>query len=196
MGTNIIFLWHRHVQKKTQKNTHTIHKLAPSILHPPEGCTVLALSFLLSNNSLPREKQSVLDLKAKGTCLYHVQLSSRQNSSTQVWREKCCHWGVVPFIHRLSRMEIMGWEDWRDGNGWGAKGMNTFPHPSIPLHSSTNRSQHVFVSALLLPFFPSPLERANTFSLCQHSPLPVCVSLLHQPNFALWTQKGWVSEQQ
>ncbi|KAG7225075.1 hypothetical protein INR49_014531 [Caranx melampygus] len=54
--------------------------------------------------------------------------------------------------------------------------MNTFPHPSIPLHSSTNRSQHAFVSALLPPFFPSPLERANTFSLCQHSPpLPVCI---------------------
>ncbi len=60
--------------------------------------------------------------------------------------------------------------------GRGAEGMNTFPHPSIPLHSSTNRSQHAFVSALLLPFFPSPLERANTFSLCQHyPPLPVCV---------------------
>lgn len=64
-----------------------------------------------------------------------------------------------------------GWE-WMER---GAEGMNTFPHPSIPLHSSTNRSQHAFVSALLLPFFPSPLERANTFSLCQHSPpLPVC----------------------
>lgn len=68
----------------------------------------------------------------------------------------------------------MGMDVWVEGKGWGgAEGMNTFPHPSIPLHSSTNRSQHVFVSALLLPFFPSPLERANTFSLCQPSP-PLC----------------------
>lgn len=64
--------------------------------------------------------------------------------------------------------------------------MNTFPHPSIPLHSSTNRSQHAFVSALLLPFFPSPLERANTFSLCQCLPLlPVCVRV--HKHLDVWT---------
>lgn len=61
------------------------------------------------------------------------------------------------------------------GGGGELNGMNTFPRPSIPLQSSTNRSQRAFVSAPLLPFFPSPLERANTFSFCQHSPpLPVC----------------------
>lgn len=58
----------------------------------------------------------------------------------------------------------------------GVERMNTFPHPSILLRSPTNRSQHAFVSAPLLPFFRSPLERANTFSLCQHSPpLPVSI---------------------
>lgn len=78
--------------------SHTIHKLNPSVLHPPEGCTVPALSSLLSNNPLPRDKQSVLDLKEKGPCLYHVQLSSRQNASAYVWREKCCNWGGC-FFH-------------------------------------------------------------------------------------------------
>lgn len=119
MGTNIIL---SHTGMYKRRHTHTHNPQAyPFIHHPPEGCTVLALLFLLSNNSLPWEKQSVLDLKEKGACLYHVQLSGRQNALAQVWREKCCHWGVVPFIHRLSRMEIMGWEGWRDGNGWGGR---------------------------------------------------------------------------
>lgn len=42
-------------------------------------------------------------------------------------------------------------------------------HPSISLHGSANRSQRVFVSALLLPFFPYPPEQADAFSRCQHS---------------------------
>lgn len=166
--------------RKTCTLTHFPQAYLPWSSTPQRAALSLLCHLCLSNNPLPREKQSVLDLKEKGPCLYHVQLSSHQNASALVWREKCCHWGVVPFIRRLSRMEIMGKEGWRDGNGcvgWGggAEGMNTFPHPSIPLHSSTNRSQHVFVSALLLPFFPSSLERANTFSLCQPSPpLPMC----------------------
>lgn len=105
VDTNIIILWLNH-----GPNTVRIHTsfFCPCMSHPPESCTVRALSSLLSNNPLPREKQSVLDLKEKGPCRYHVQLSSRQNTLAQVWKEKCCHWGVVPFICRFYRIEIMG----------------------------------------------------------------------------------------
>lgn len=108
----LIFLWHGHVQKRnTEKRvrSHTLHKayLPPSCT-PQRAALSLLCHLYLSNNPLPREKQSVLDLKEKGPCLYHVQLSSHQNASALVRRKKCCHWGVVPFIRRLSRMEIMG----------------------------------------------------------------------------------------
>lgn len=188
-GTNIIFLRDRRAQKtNTEKlftHTHTRTHHARTSLPPLSSTSQRVGQSPLCHFScpiilLPREKQSVLDLKEKGSCLYHIQLSSHQNAPLKVWREKCCHWGVVPFIHRFSRMEIMGWEGWRDAGGeWcvgGLERMNMFPHPSIARYSSTNRSQHAFVSALLLPFFPSPPERANTFSSCQRSPpLLVCV---------------------
>lgn len=51
MNTNVIFLWRTHVyERETQKNVypHTLStSLPPSVLHPPEGCTVPALSSLL-----------------------------------------------------------------------------------------------------------------------------------------------------
>lgn len=178
MGTNIIFLQDRVVQKTNTEKLFTHISTLCTSSPPLSSTSQRAGQSLLCHFScpiilLPREKQSVLDLKEKGSCLYHVQLSSRQNASTKVWREKCCHWGVAPFIRRLSRMDIMGWEGWGGMllGGEEAEGMNMFPHPFIALYSSTNRSQHAFVSALLLPFFPSPLERANTFSFCQRSPL-------------------------
>lgn len=122
MDTNVIFLRRRHVYERgnTEKTctlTHFPQAYLPRSSTPQRAALSLLCHLCLSNNPLPREKQSVLDLKEKGPCLYHVQLSSHQNASALVWREKCCHWGVVPFIRRLSRMEIMGKEGWRDGNG-------------------------------------------------------------------------------
>lgn len=94
--------------RKTCTLTHTPQAYLPPSYTPQRAALSLLCHLYLSNNPLPREKQSVLDLKEKGPCLYHVQLSSHQNASALVWRKKCCHWGVVPFIRRLSRMEIMG----------------------------------------------------------------------------------------
>lgn len=94
--------------RKTCTLTHYPQAYLPPSSTPQRAALSLLCHLYLSNNPLPREKQSVLDLKEKGPCLYHVQLSSHQNASVLVWREKCCRWGVVPFIRRLSRMEIMG----------------------------------------------------------------------------------------
>lgn len=117
MGTNIIFLQDRVVQKTNTEKLFTHISTLCTSSPPLSSTSQRAGQSLLCHFScpiilLPREKQSVLDLKEKGSCLYHVQLSSRQNASAKVWREKCCHWGVAPFIRRLSRMDIMGWEGW------------------------------------------------------------------------------------
>lgn len=170
----------------TSRHTHkhAIHKLTSSVLHLSGARTAPALSCLLSNNPLPREKQSVLDLKEKGTGLYHVQLSSRQNASAQVRKEKCCHWGVVPFIYRLSRMEIMGWECRRDENGWrwGDGGvlkewicfLTPPSHSSAPLIEASMRLFQLFCSLS----FPIP-RSGQTHLASTGTPYPppplVCV---------------------
>lgn len=150
-----------------------MHELTPSVLHLPEGWTVPALSFLLSNNPPPQgeaicfrfERERILPvsrtIKQPSECV-------GESLEGEVLPLGGCPFHPLPFQNGYNGVGGLG------GmllGGEEAEGMNMFPHPFIALYSSTNRSQHAFVSALLLPFFPSPLERANTFSFCQRSPL-------------------------
>lgn len=166
--------------------THFPQAYLPRSSTPQRAALSLLCHLCLSNNPLPREKQSVLDLKEKGPCLYHVQLSSHQNASALVRREKCCHWGVVPFIRRLSRMEIMGKEGWRDGDGcvgWGeGGGQKAWIHFLTPPSRSTARLIEASMCLFQLFCFLSSLLSwsGQTHSASASPPLlcpcaPMCV---------------------
>lgn len=73
--------------------SHTLHRLT-SLDPPPSPCAggPHCPCFVIFPTRpiipFPGEKQSVLDLKEKGPCLYHVQLSSHQNASALVCRAR------------------------------------------------------------------------------------------------------------
>lgn len=142
----------RQREKKAKQHvaSHTLHQLTsldpppppPTPPPPPPPCPggphcpCFVIFPACPIIPFPGEKQSVLDLKEKGPCLYHVQLSSHQNASALVCRgrarerESAAAGGVgfVPFIRRLSPMEIMG------GKGRWVGDCRRHEYISSPLH--------------------------------------------------------------
>lgn len=83
--------------RKKSKTTRSLAHLAPAYVPRPATpppppppcpggphCPCFVIFPACPIIPFPGEKQSVLDLKEKGPCLYHVQLGSHQNASVLV----------------------------------------------------------------------------------------------------------------